>query len=216
MLTSGVTEITYQIQVDNIKNAFSGQCNLWGMYDDIYLSVNPIVLENIPRKYLANDSVYQDLIKPSILNASVKQSLKTPNIEFQINVKAIDNNIINKIRVVFSQNSGWRAQTQYSMEYHADFSIVITNLKNVNSIVTLFIEVSDIYGNTATMILLPIRITVYELIPYLIVGIIVGFSIGIASISSILYRKLGKKKQRSDNELIEKSKERFSFLDDSD
>ena len=53
-------------------------------------------------------------------------------------------------------------------------------------------------------------------IPYLIVGVIVGFSVGIASISSILYKKLEKKKKRSENELLEKSMEKFSFLDDSD
>jgi len=216
MLTTGITEITYQIQVDNIKNAYSGQCNLWGMYDDMYISAKSIVLENIPRKYLANDLVYQDLTQPSILNVSVKQSLKTPNIELQINVKAIDNNVINKIRVVFSQNSGWRAQTQFSMENYNDFSIIITNLKNINSIVILFIEISDIYGNIATMILMPVKITVYELIPYLIIGTIVVFSIGIASLSSILYKKLEKKKQRSENNLLEKPKEKFSFLDDSD
>jgi len=196
ILTTGFTEIRYQIQVENIKNAYSGQCNIWGMYDDIFVSGKSIVLENIPRKYFANDLVYQDLLQPSILNASVKQSLKTPNIELQINIQATDNNIINKIRVVFSQNSGWRAQTLYSLKEQDNFSIVITDLKNINSIVALFIEVSDIYGNTATMILMPVRIIAYELIPYLIVGVIVGFSLGIASLSSILYKKLEKKKKK--------------------
>lgn len=216
MLTTGFTEITYQIQVDNIKNAYSGQCNLWGMYDDMYISAKSIVLENLPRKHYANQLVYQDLLQPSILNANVKQSFKTPNIELQINVQATDNNIINKIRVVFSQNSGWRAQTLYSMEDQDNFSIVITDLKNINSIVTLFIEVSDIYGNTATMILMPVRIIAYELIPYLIVGAIVGFSIGIASVSSILYKKLEKKKKRTKDGQNEKPKEVISFLDYSD
>ncbi|GAF90732.1 unnamed protein product, partial [marine sediment metagenome] len=117
---------------------------------------------------------------------------------------------------VFSQNSGWRAQTLYSMEDQDNFSIVITDLKNINSIVTLFIEVSDIYGNTATMILMPVRIIAYELIPYLIVGAIVGFSIGIASVSSILYKKLEKKKKRTKDGQNEKPKEVISFLDNSD
>ncbi len=211
ILTKGATEITYQIQVNNIKNAYSGQCNLWGMYDDTYISAKSIVLENIPRKYFTSNLVYQDLLLPSILNASVLQSFKTPNIELRVNVQAMDNNIIHKIRVIFSQDSGWRAQTLYSMRDQDDFSINITDLKNINSIVTLFIEVSDIYGNTATLILLPIRITIYELIPYLIVGAIVGFSLGIASISSVLYKKFEKKKQRKKNNLLEKPEEKFSF-----
>ena len=186
------------------------------MYDDIIISAKSAVLENIPRKYYANQLVYQDLTEPFILNTSIKQNSNTPNIQLRVNLQAIDNNLITKIRIVFSQNSGWRAQTLYSMENLEDFSIVITDLKNINSIVTLFIEVSDIYGNTATKILMPIRIIPYEIIPYLIVGVIVGFSIGLASIFSILYKKYEEKKKTAKVKLNKKTKDVISFLDNSD
>ncbi len=216
MLSTGITEIIYQVQVINIKNAYSGSCKLWGMYDDILISAKSIVLENIPRKHYANQLVYQDLMEPLILNTSIKQSYKIPDIHLQINIDAIDNNLINKIRVVFSQKSGWRSQTLYSMDNQGEFSITITDLKNINSVITLFIEVSDIYGNTATMILMPIKITAYELIPYLIVVIIVGFSIGLASISTILYKNSVEKKKRINDSWDEKPKDVISFLDNSD
>ncbi|MHA1932345.1 MAG: alpha-2-macroglobulin family protein, partial [Promethearchaeota archaeon] len=216
MLTTGITEIEYQIQVTNIKNAYSGRCKLWGMYDDTLISAKTIALENIPRKHYTNQLVYQDLTEPIILNSSIKQSYKIPDIQLQIDINAIDNNLINKIRIVFSQNSGWRSQTLYSMDNQGEFSIIITDIKNINSVVTLFIEVSDIYGNTATMILIPIRIIAYEFIPYLIVGAIVGFSIGLASITSILYKKFEEKKKGTKKSLNEKIKDKISFLDNSD
>ncbi|MHA2037713.1 MAG: MG2 domain-containing protein [Promethearchaeota archaeon] len=216
MLSTGITEISYQIQINSIKNAYSGSCKLWGMYDDILFTGKSVVLENIPRKHYANQFVYQDLTEPLIINTSIKQSYEIPDIHLQIDIDAIDNNLINKIRVVFSQKSGWRSQSLYSMDNQGEFSITITDLKNVNSVVTLFIEVTDIYGNTATLILLPIKITAYELIPYLIVGVIIGFSVGLASISTILYKKSMEKKKGIKDNIDEKPKDVISFLNNSE
>jgi hypothetical protein len=216
MLSTGITEISYQVQITDFKNAYSGNCKLWGMYDDTVIAAKSIVLENIPRKYHANQLIYQDLTLPIIFNASIKQSYQAPDIQLRINIEAQDDNLINKIRVIFSQTSNWRSQTLHSMDNQGEFSITLTNLKNINSIITLFIEVSDIYGNTATKILIPLRITAYELIPYLIVGVILGFSIGLASISSILVKKFVEKKKRSEGSLDEKPKDNLSFLNNSD
>ena len=219
MLAIGITEITYQLQVDNIKNSYSGECKLWGMYDDFCISAHSVVLENIPRKYRPDNSIYQDLLLPFISNISFSQNYKEPKIQLQVNLQATDNNGINKIRIVFSQNSGWRVQTLYSMKDQEEFSIIITDIKNINSIVKMYVEVFDIYGNIATTNLIPVEIFAYEIIPYLIIGMIVGFSIGLASISSILYKKYEKKKRRMHDRLISKTKQeigKVSFLDESE
>ncbi len=219
MLAIGITEITYQLQVDNIKNSYSGECKLWGMYDDFCISAYSIVLENIPRKHSPDNSIYQDLLLPYILNISFSQKFKEPKIQLQINLQATDNNGINRIRVVFSQNSGWRVQTLYSMKNQEDFLIIITDIKNINSIVKMYLEVSDIYGNIATTNLIPVKIFAYEIIPYLIIGVILGLSIGLASISSILYKKYEEKKQREQDRIINKTKHeisKVSFLDESE
>lgn len=219
ILGTGITEITYQLQVDNIKNSYSGQCKLWGMYDDTYISAQSVVLENIPRKYHPDNSVYQDLSLPFVSNISFSQNFKEPKIQLIVNLHAIDNNGINRIRIVFSQNSGWRVQTLYSMKDQGDFSIIITDIKNINSIVKMYLEIFDIYGNIATTNLIPVEIFAYEIIPYLIIGVIVGFSIGLASISSILYKKYEEKKRRKKDRIISKTKQgirEVSFLDQSD
>ena len=70
-------------------------------------------------------------------------------------------------------------------------------------------EVYDIYGNIATTILKPMKFIAIEIIPYLIIGIILGFSVGLASISSILYRKYDSKRQQK-----EERDTKVSFLDD--
>ncbi|MFX0137400.1 MAG: alpha-2-macroglobulin family protein, partial [Candidatus Hodarchaeota archaeon] len=72
MLATGITEITYQLQVDNIKNSYSGECKLWGMYDDICISAHSVVLENVPRKHYTNHSIYQDLLQPLIIMVFIK------------------------------------------------------------------------------------------------------------------------------------------------
>ena len=58
ILATGITEITYSLQVENIKNSYSGQAKLWGMYDDVRVSTQSVTLENIPRKYYINNSIY--------------------------------------------------------------------------------------------------------------------------------------------------------------
>ena len=62
-----------------------------------------------------------------------------------------------------------------------------------------------------------IRIHPIEAIPYLIIGIIIGFSVGLASIASIFYRKNLEKNLNIQKVLIKKSKQkkgRISFLDE--
>ncbi|MFX0137401.1 MAG: hypothetical protein ACFFDN_27425 [Candidatus Hodarchaeota archaeon] len=105
------------------------------------------------------------------------------------------------------------------MKNQENFSITITDIKNINSIVRMFVEVSDIYGNIATTNLIPVTIYAYEIIPYLMIGLIIGFSIGLASISSILYKKYEEKKRRMQDHLISKTKQEISkvtFLDESE
>ncbi|MFW9878872.1 MAG: alpha-2-macroglobulin family protein, partial [Candidatus Thorarchaeota archaeon] len=219
MLATGISEIIYQLQIVGVKNSYSGQCKLWGMYDDICISTQSVVLENIPLKYYANHSIYRDIELPLISNVNIAQNQNTPDIEIYINLKTTDNNGINRIRISFAQNSEWRAQTSYLSQNQEKFSIVISDLKNIDSKVDIIIEVYDVYGNVATFTNLSIKIRAYEVIPYLIIGIIVGFSIGIASVSSILYKKFENKKRSFQTELGDKSKQgkrKVSFIDDSE
>ncbi|MFX0081227.1 MAG: MG2 domain-containing protein [Candidatus Hodarchaeota archaeon] len=219
MLASGITEITYQLQINRIKNSYSGQCKLWGMYDNICIISQSVILENIPRKYYANHSVYRDLKQPILSNVNITRNKDTPNIKLFISFKATDNNDIYRIRIIFAQNSEWRAQTLYSMQDQEDFSIVLTDFANIDSNIEVIVEVYDVYGNIKTSNNLSIKIRAYELIPYLIIGMIVGFSIGIASVASILYKKFENKKRNSHKGLVDKSKQairKISFIDDSE
>jgi len=219
MLATGITEIIYQLQIDRVKNSYSGQCKLWGMYDNICIISQSVVLENIPRKYYTNHSIYRDLELPFISNVNITRNQNTPEIKLHISLKATDDNGINKIRIIFAQNSEWRAQTLYSLQNQEDFSIIITDLKNIDSKVKIILEVYDMYGNIATSSMLSIKIRAYEVIPYLIIGMLVGFSIGVASISSILYKKFVDKKRSTQKGLVDKSKQilrKVSFIDDSE
>ena len=135
---------------------------------------------------------------------NVKQNIETPDIEVQLDFRVMENNTISKIRIILSQNSGWRALTYYSMKNQEEFSIFITDFENINSNVKLFLEVSDIYGNIATSNVTLINIFANEVIPYLLIGIILGFSIGLASVSSVFYKKREEKKLNSKNGLIKK------------
>ncbi|NVM36015.1 MAG: hypothetical protein HWN81_10490 [Candidatus Lokiarchaeota archaeon] len=214
ILPTGTIEITYQLQVDSIKNSYSGQCILWGMYDDIRIISQSIVLENIPRKYYSNNSIYQDLVKPSFSDISINQNDISQRIELIIKLRATDNNDIYKIRVIFSQISGWRAQTFYSIQNQEQFSFTLTDFKNIDSNVNLFLEIYDIYGNIATTSMKTIR--VIEFIPYLIIGVIVGFSIGLAGLIAFLSKKFEDKKRIVQKDLIDKEERKISFLDPSE
>ena len=80
----------------------------------------------------------------------------------------------------------------------------------------IFLEVSDIYGNTITTNVISIQVHASELIPYLLIGVIIGFAIGLASLTSILYKKLEKKRQISQDRLLHKSakeESKISFMD---
>ncbi len=219
MLATGITEVSYQLQVNNIKNSYAGPCKLWGMYDDFCISANSVVFENIPRKHYTNHSIYKDLLQPSLFNLSIKENTNTPEKKLLINLEAIDNNAIDRIRIIFFQDSGWRAQTSYSLRNQVQFSIIVNDIKNINSIVKIYFEITDNYGNILTTNLFSIKIHAYEVIPYIIIGAIIGCSIGLASISSILFKKYEAKRElRRDARFDETEKKglKVSFLDESE
>ncbi|MHA2366864.1 MAG: hypothetical protein ACXAC7_23130, partial [Candidatus Hodarchaeales archaeon] len=211
ILSNGTTQVSYELQVENIKNSYSGQCKLWGMYDDMTFSTQSIILENIPRKFYANHSIYLDTVTPIITNLSIEQNRDSPEKQLFINFKAVDDSGINKIRVIFSQNNGWRSQILYSRRDQELFSVVITEIENADSKAKVYMEVSDNYGNLLTSNLMSIKITLFEFIPYILIGIIVGFSVGLASIASIMYKKYQERKPMSKSESGE-----ISFLDDNE
>jgi len=219
LLVKGNTKITYQLQIVNLKNSYSGICKLWGMYDEFSISAQSDILENIPRKLNPNQSIYLDLKPPIILNMSVDQNQESSEKKILIKLSVIDDNGINRIRVVFSQDSGWRAHTIYSYQNQENFSLILTDIKNINSEVKIFLEVFDIYGNIITTDLIIVKILAYELIPYLVIGMIITFSIGLASITSIYYRKFEERKHNLKYGLIDKKKQetrRISFIDESE
>ncbi|GAF88925.1 unnamed protein product, partial [marine sediment metagenome] len=150
ILPNGTTEITYQLQVNSIKNSYSGQSKLWGMYDDLCVSSQSVTLENIPLMYYANHSIFRDLIAPSFSNISFKQLEQSSSIEIMVQLRAFDNTGISKIRVIFAQSSGWRARTFYASQNQELFSLTVADFDNIESDVVIFVEVYDIYGNIAT------------------------------------------------------------------
>lgn len=214
ILPNGTTEITYQLQVNSIKNSYSGQCKLWGMYDDQSISSQSVTLENIPLMYYTNHSIYRDLIKPTFTNVSIKQKELSSSVEVMVQLRASDNNGISKIRVIFAQNSGWRARTLYASQNQEKFSLTVADFANVDSTVEIFVEIYDLYGNIATSPLRRIKIS--EIIPYLVIGVIVGFAIGLASLLSFLSKRAEGKKQLVQNEKLKKTQQKVSFLDSKD
>ncbi len=70
------------------------------------------------------------------------------------------------------------------------------------------------YGNVITTSMRTIR--VIEFIPYLIIGVIVGFSIGLAAIISFLSKKFEDKKRITQKDLIDKEERKISFLEPSE
>ncbi len=217
-IPSGIFEIKYQIQVDSIKNSNPGKCTLWGMYDDLEISTNTQILENIPRKFYINHSLYLDHILPVISKIDTSQNLDSDEIQVKIDINAVDNNQIQKIRVVFSQSSGWRAITYYSKENIEKFTILLTDLENVDSTIGYYIEIVDIYGNIITSNVLSIK--VYStLVPYLVICLLIGISIGLAGIVSLKYKKKMEKQQDLGEELDTdelKKQQKITFLENSD
>ena len=214
----GKFEIKYQIQVESIKNSNPGQCKLWGMYDDFEISTNTQILENIPRKFYANDSMYLDHVLPEISDIKTIQNHDYDEIQVKLDIDAIDDNQIQKIRVVFSQNSGWRAKIIYLRENHDKFSIILSDFENVDSDVNYYIEIIDIYGNIISSNMLSIR--VYStLAPYLTIAVLIGISIGLASIVSLKFKKKMENQQvlgeKSDTSELKKQQS-ISFLETSD
>lgn len=97
------------------------------MYDEFSISAQSDILENIPRKLNPNQSIYLDLKPPIILNMSVDQNQESSEKKIPIKLSVIDDNDINRIRVVFSQDSGWRAHTIYSYQNQENFSLILTD-----------------------------------------------------------------------------------------
>jgi hypothetical protein len=154
-----------------------------------------------------------------MFNLSIKENFNTPDKKIFINLEATDNNDINKIRIIFSQDSGWRAQTHYSMRNQTDFSIMVSDIKNIDSSVKVYLEIFDIYGNILTTNLFSIKIQFYEIIPYIVIGLVIGFSVGLASLSSILLKKYEEKKGNLRYRRYSKSEQeamKVSFLDESE
>ncbi|MBY9019642.1 MAG: hypothetical protein KGD67_01195 [Candidatus Lokiarchaeota archaeon] len=211
ILPTGVSEITYQLQVGSIKNSYSGQCRLWGMYDDVNIIGQSISLENIPRKYYTNHSIYQDLTKPTFSGIEIVQDDLSSMIELLITINAQDKNGISKIRVIFSQNYGWRARTMYSLQNQESFSLRLADFDNIDSDIKIFLEIFDSYGNIASTNIRTIK--VIEVIPYFIIGAILGFSIGLASLMSFFSKKQIDKKRENQEKITEKREYKTSFLD---
>jgi hypothetical protein len=105
------------------------------------------------------------------------------------------------------------------MKNQEEFHVILFDFENVDSTVDIILEVFDAYGNIATSALISKQVIAYEIIPYIIIGIILGFSMGLASVFSILYKKLEKKKRSSQYRLIHKTKQEIrniSFIDESE
>ncbi|QEE16955.1 MG2 domain-containing protein [Promethearchaeum syntrophicum] len=217
-IPNGNFELKYQIQVESIKNSNPGNCKLWGMYDDFEISTNTQILENIPRKFYANDSMYLDHVLPEISEIKSIQNHDYDEIQINLDIAAFDNNPIQKIRVVFSQNGGWRAKTTYSRENDENFSITLSNFENVDSEVDYFIEIIDIYGNIISSNMLSIK--VYStLAPYLTIALLIGISIGLASVVSKKYGNKLEEQQEIKEKMTEddlKNQSKITFLEDSD
>jgi uncharacterized repeat protein (TIGR01451 family) len=214
----GDYEIKYQLQVENIKNSNPGKCILWGMYDNFEISTNTQILENIPRKFYANNSIYLDHVLPIISEIDSNQNRDSNEIQVNIDVHAIDDNQIQKVRVVFSQLSGWRSKTIYSKEDDERFSVNLTDFNNVNSNIDYFIEIVDIYGNIISSNMQSIR--VYStLAPYLTISLLIGISIGLASVVSLKYKKKVEYQQEIEERIDTKElkkKQLITFLENSD
>lgn len=216
VLPLGIIEITYQIQVESLKNSYLGLCTLWGMYDNITITANPIVIENIPRKYNLDNSIYRDLTSPIINNVEYVQIEETSEIEVKINFFAEDDNSIHKIRVVYSQGFGWRAKQMYTFE-NGEFTVEIKDLENVDSSLDFFIEATDIYGNIISTLLstLVIRGT---LIPYIAIGGLIVLSLGLAGVATIFHKRRieSSRTQQSQIDGFTRNKEgEISFIDET-
>jgi hypothetical protein len=85
--------------------------------------------------------------------------------------------------------------------------------------VKVYLEIFDIYGNILTTNLITIKIHLYEIIPYIVIGLVIGFSIGLASLSSILFKKYEERRGATRDAVVRASEQeviRISFLDESE
>ncbi len=190
LLPSGNTVISYDLLVDSVKNSLVPASTLWGMYEEIAVSSDPIFLMNIPALFYTNDSIYQDLIQPTISGITVSQIEGLDEIALSMQLDATDNNQLYKIRFVYQQNSVWRSHSMYSFTTD-NINTTIPGLENVDSKIRYFVEVQDEYGNTIGSTIQTI-IVHSTIIPYISIAIGLVLAIGAASIAVVIYRKKGR------------------------
>jgi len=174
------------------------------------------VIENIPRKYNPDNSIYRDLTSPTINNIEYFQTEETSGIEVRINFFAEDDNSIHKIRVVYSQGFGWRAKQMYTFE-NGEFTVDIKDLENVQSSFDFFIEATDIYGNIISTLFSSLLIH-STIIPYIAIGGLIVLSLGLAGVVSIFNkRRIESRTQQSQIDgFTENKKDEVSFIDEED
>ncbi|MHA1452145.1 MAG: MG2 domain-containing protein [Promethearchaeota archaeon] len=188
LLPTGTTTIQYNLLVDSVKNSLIPSAILWGMYENITVVSEALVLMNLPLHYHFDNSIYQDLTIPTINEVSLAQIEEIDEVELLLNVVAIDNNDIYKVRFVYQQGLAWRSQSVYYCNGMEEFEITIEGLDNVDSKVNYFVEVQDEYGNLISSTIQ--TITVHStIIPYLMIGIGIGIAVAVASITAIIYKK---------------------------
>ncbi|MBN2155879.1 MAG: hypothetical protein JW776_07530 [Candidatus Lokiarchaeota archaeon] len=205
LLPHGDTVITYNLLVDSVKNSIVPSSKLWGMYQNLTISSEPFALMNFPLLFYANQSIYRDLVYPSINTVAVSQIEHIEDVELNLHVEAFDNNQIYKVRFTFRQGDSWRSQTTYSIDDINAFDIIISGLENVDSKVHYFVEVQDVYGNIVASTIQTV-IVYSTVIPYITIGIGIALAIALACVVTVLY-----KKKARDTTLKE-----ISFSDESD
>ncbi|XEO75194.1 hypothetical protein WKT22_00209 [Candidatus Lokiarchaeum ossiferum] len=189
-LEVGTLSITYQLQIARVKNSYFGECRLWGMYDSVSVSADTLVLENIPIKYYSNDTLYRDVYTPQIQSYQYSQEDDTDDMLFKINLHVSDENPIQKIQILYSQGQGWKTYTQIYDNSQDSCEIILNDLENMDSNLRFIIMILDVYGNVISTQMFSSDL-ISKLIPYAIVGGIIGVSIGLAFVASYLVKKKG-------------------------
>ena len=143
---------------------------------------------NIPLLFYANQTIYQDLIYPTINEVSLSQIEEADDIQLKLNIKADDNNEISRVRLIFKQDSSWRAQSIHVSD-KTTINTMISGLENIDSIVRYFVEVQDKYGNIVGSNISELKIH-STIIPYLKIGLGIILAIGVASTAALIYNKM--------------------------
>ena len=190
LVPNGITTITYNLLVNSVKNSVVPSSKLWGMYENITISSESIVIMNIPVKYYANQTIYRDLIDPKISDVSLSQIKGVQDMQLLLDVDAIDNNHIQKLRLVFKQGNSWRSQSVFFKKGSDRFDALISGLDNVDSEVTYFVEIQDEYGNVIRSSIQTMKVHSTR-IAYIMLVIGLSLAVGLASVTTYLYKKKG-------------------------